>query len=95
MNSFNTADLDYAVYVKVTPRFVKILEKGDVWAVTYYFFQFCAFYQIGLSTEEDSSDAVKNTGYLGDIDTSSNESCESVCSESGDNIPLATSKGTL
>lgn len=59
------------------------------------FLSILCFYQIGLSTVEDSSDAVKNTGYLGDIDTSSNESCESVCSESEDNIPLATSKGTL
>ena len=53
------------------------------------------FYQTGLSIEEDSSDVVKNAGYLGDIDTSSDESCESVSSEFGDNIPLATSKGTL
>lgn len=59
------------------------------------FLSILCFYQVGFSTEEDSSDAVKNTGYLGDIDTSSNESCESVCCESGDNIPLATSKGTL
>nr|XP_058956481.1 tetratricopeptide repeat protein 28-like [Pocillopora verrucosa] len=47
----------------------------------------------GLSTEEESSDAVKNAGYLGDIDTSSDKSCENVSSEFGDNIPLATSKG--
>ncbi|PFX12167.1 hypothetical protein AWC38_SpisGene23914, partial [Stylophora pistillata] len=52
--------------------------------------------QPGLSSEQKSnhleSNVVKDTGYLGDIDTSSNESCESVSSESEDNIPLATSK---
>ncbi|XP_022808807.1 uncharacterized protein LOC111345793, partial [Stylophora pistillata] len=52
--------------------------------------------QLGLSSEEKSnhleSNVVKDTGYVGDIDTSSNESCESVSSESEDNIPLATSK---
>ena len=52
------------------------------------------FYQTGLSSEQKSnhleSNVVKDTGYLGDIDTSSNESCESVSSESEDNIPLAT-----
>lgn len=47
--------------------------------------------QPGLNTEEESnhldSNVVKYTGYLGDIDTSSNETCESGSSESEDNIP--------
>lgn len=59
------------------------------------FLSILCFYQTGLSTEEESSDAVKNAGYLGDIDTSSDKSCENVSSEFGDNIPLATFKGTL
>ena len=56
-------------------------------------FNFSLFYQTGLSTEEESchleNNVVKDTGYLGDIDTSSSES------DSEDNIPRPTSKGTL
>lgn len=57
------------------------------------------FYQTVLSSEEKGnhpeSNALEDTGYLGDIETSSNGSCESVSPESEDNIPLETSKGTL
>ena len=40
-------------------------------------FNFSLFYQTGLSTEEESchleNNVVKDTGYLGDIDTSSSD----------------------
>ncbi|XP_022801884.1 E3 ubiquitin-protein ligase rnf213-alpha-like, partial [Stylophora pistillata] len=49
-----------------------------------------------LSSEEKGNhlerNALEDTGYLGDIETSSNESCESVSPESEDSIPLETSK---
>ena len=60
---------------------------------------FLLCYQTGLSTGEESnhleSNVVKDIGYLGDVDTSSNESYESGSSDSEDNIPRATSKGTM
>lgn len=63
------------------------------------FLIFFYFNQTGLSTEDErshlESNVVKDTGYLGDIETSPNESCESGSSDSEDNIPWAISKGTL
>ena len=63
------------------------------------YFNFLLFYQTDLSNEEEScqleSNVVKDTGYLGDIDTSSNESCQSGSSDSGDDIRRATPKGIL